>query len=521
MNSNVRRKFIKASAFGSLGLLATSQSKAEVISYQSKGIVHVSEFGAVGDGLTDDTLAIQEAINYASSQGFTIFLCNSHLISAPLQINNNADIQGAFPATKFITPDINIVFNFKGLSFNLSRVMTTGVTLVNVEGDFIQLSISSCHCEGAANSFNEYFILFTNTSTKFNNIRFFENEGRLMCPMFADGAYDGIIYFENNKLLDSTRFIVRAINSSGDSLDSIIFKNNQILGMNSSLSDSTAVARVVQVDAKNEVLIESNLITNLDTQGPTNLVYLRSGNLTAINNICRNAHGSEAWIHDKGVSGGVHLVSGNTFDQSMVSDYTMDSIIKIYTGNNFSVKNNEFLNLRCPACWVWESVQNPVLIPKRNVIDGNVIRNVFYPFVFKLLQPSVNTVISNNIVQGVSNPDGIVQHGESVPKFLFIYVSVSNGQNLDKVTIQSNIVTEMSTPSEFVRIYRHAIALSSNISNIMINNNVSDCSEHFVKSIGSAIESCIITNNSGSKPANVFSTAQPPTKLIEVNNNFS
>ena len=521
MNSNVRRKFIKASAFGTLGLFASSQSKAQILNNQSQGVIHVSEFGAVGDGVTDDTAAIQAAIDYASPQGFTILLCNSHLISSPLQIVKSSNIQGAHPSTRLVTPNISIAFNFKGSSFNLSRIKTTGVTLVNVEEDFIQLAVSSCDCEGFANSVNEYFILFTNTATKFNSLKFYENDGRFMCPIFADGAYEGIIYFENNNLIESTRFIVRAIGSNGNFLDSIIFKNNQILGMNNSISDSTIAARVVQVDAKNEVQIESNLITNLETQGPSNLVYLRSGNLTAINNICRNAHGSEAWIHDKGINGGAHIISGNTFDQSTVNTYTMDSIIKIYTGNNFSVKNNEFLNLRCPACWIWESVQNPNLTPKRNVIDGNVIRNVFYPFVFKMLQPSMNTVISNNIVQGVSNPDGIVQHGESVPKFLFLYVSVSNGQNLDKVTVQSNMVTEMSTPSEFIRIYRHAIALSSNISNIMISNNISDCSESFVKSIGSGIESCIIANNSGSKPANVFSAVQAPTKLLEVNNNFS
>lgn len=52
--------------------------------------VNVREFGAKGDGATDDTLAIQGAINYVAGNGGQVFIpSGTYMISTPLQINTN------------------------------------------------------------------------------------------------------------------------------------------------------------------------------------------------------------------------------------------------------------------------------------------------------------------------------------------------------------------------------------------------------------------------------------------------
>ena len=58
--------------------------------------VNVKDFGAVGDGVTDDTAAIQAAIDYSDSLGGTriIFPKGRYLVSSTLNITNDFYIQG-------------------------------------------------------------------------------------------------------------------------------------------------------------------------------------------------------------------------------------------------------------------------------------------------------------------------------------------------------------------------------------------------------------------------------------------
>lgn len=65
----------------------------------NKTAVHVSQFGAVGDGITDDTDAIQNAINYAGTSGTIIIDRRACLISRTLTVDNtNVNIEGCLTA---------------------------------------------------------------------------------------------------------------------------------------------------------------------------------------------------------------------------------------------------------------------------------------------------------------------------------------------------------------------------------------------------------------------------------------
>ncbi|TQV73515.1 hypothetical protein FKG94_17620 [Exilibacterium tricleocarpae] len=214
-----------------------------------------------------------------------------------------------------------------------------------------------------------------------------QNHTHLMSGMLADGLVGGELNFSHNTMTESVRFIVRALKGNGAGNTRVSFQDNQILGMNSTLSDTSVAARVIQTDAQ-FTNITNNYLRDLETTSAASLVYFEGGDLNCVGNTCCNAHGTEVWTHDKGAEQGTHVIKANSFDQSGVTDCALDAVIKIYTRHSFTVSDNEFLGLRSPACWVYESVNNAGVTPQQNVIPNNQIRNIQFPFAFKLVQPS-------------------------------------------------------------------------------------------------------------------------------------
>lgn len=56
--------------------------------------VNVQDFGAVGDGVTDDTIALKNAITYARENGKTLILSGKHYVKETLDISNLKEIKG-------------------------------------------------------------------------------------------------------------------------------------------------------------------------------------------------------------------------------------------------------------------------------------------------------------------------------------------------------------------------------------------------------------------------------------------
>ena len=54
------------------------------------GVVNVKDFGAVGDGVHDDTAAIQAAIDYASTNAETVYIpCGKYKITSTINVKTN------------------------------------------------------------------------------------------------------------------------------------------------------------------------------------------------------------------------------------------------------------------------------------------------------------------------------------------------------------------------------------------------------------------------------------------------
>lgn len=108
-----------------------------VLESKTAGMVNVKEFGAVGDGICDDTWAIQSAIDHANSAGRVVKIPKgTYLISKPITLNGCTLIgdtgnifQSAGTVIKCLTPDFVAIkqgsTSAADIMFNLEDLIVT------------------------------------------------------------------------------------------------------------------------------------------------------------------------------------------------------------------------------------------------------------------------------------------------------------------------------------------------------------------------------------------------------------
>lgn len=99
-----RRKFLGATPLA-LGAAMALAPKASLAQTQSSAVTSVKSFGAIGDGVTDDTSAIANALNYAgglSSPGSVFFPDGTYLIKSGLVVPTGVSVFGTGRGTSII-----------------------------------------------------------------------------------------------------------------------------------------------------------------------------------------------------------------------------------------------------------------------------------------------------------------------------------------------------------------------------------------------------------------------------------
>jgi hypothetical protein len=144
---------------------AGTDATARTIDSKLKDVVSVKDFGAVGDGVTDDTVAIQAAINrigiYPGAELY--FPAGIYRITAPLTWNKSIRLKGAAKGGDGGESTVTI---------KATAAMTAVIQASTAEGDTDLTSRShfdgiNIHCNSLAN----YGYLGTTNHTTFENLR--------------------------------------------------------------------------------------------------------------------------------------------------------------------------------------------------------------------------------------------------------------------------------------------------------------------------------------------------------------
>jgi len=96
-------------------------------------VVNVKDYGAKGDGVTDDTTAIQKAIDDASANNGTVLIpesANNYLITKQLSLKDNTHISG-YGAVLFMAPQADQIRNmlYSDVDNYISNVLIEGLSL--------------------------------------------------------------------------------------------------------------------------------------------------------------------------------------------------------------------------------------------------------------------------------------------------------------------------------------------------------------------------------------------------------
>jgi len=120
------------------------------------GVINVKDYGAVGNGVHDDTAAIQAALNTANTSGGGIVVFDgTMLVSSPLTVGANTIFRGSGQQSKLIVSP-----NFQANAF------TTGVTMVIfVEGTATGIVIQDMTIDGSNSTVPDVCGVLTNGAT--------------------------------------------------------------------------------------------------------------------------------------------------------------------------------------------------------------------------------------------------------------------------------------------------------------------------------------------------------------------
>lgn len=125
---------------------------------QSKIVANVKDFGAVGDGTTDDKTAIQAALTSLASTGGTLFFpSGTYLTSGGLTVPGNVKLTGSGPASVITCPSTGWllsattvapyfgIFNVIGVSnVEISNLRISGTTTQNITHSPKLIYLESC-----------------------------------------------------------------------------------------------------------------------------------------------------------------------------------------------------------------------------------------------------------------------------------------------------------------------------------------------------------------------------------------
>jgi parallel beta-helix repeat protein len=307
---------------------------------------NVKDYGATGDGVTNDTVAIQAAINAAGVSGGTVFFpSGTYMIARNVGTNDHWGIKVPFSNVNLVgqdtyfqrfNPDISTyALAYPLLFLGAPDSNSTPVSNINVEGIFFNGNNTNHGVDGSSLNDNRYAIVLKNTShTYVQNCKFFElDSGALWYQSPAEYDYTNNVYYNTTKnyisLIQACEFyvtphavagraLVHAINAQG--VDNCRILDNYFSWCDDCLSGETTY--------------DGPLSNQNDTYTPTvsgwtlGAVQRTGRDWTFSNNNCYNS--TEHAVYPAAVD---VVISNNTFYSDATTLTRNTDVIKIRSRN--------------------------------------------------------------------------------------------------------------------------------------------------------------------------------------------
>lgn len=438
-------------------VVATGSTQPRSLSDRFADTVNVKDFGAVGDGTTDDTAAIQAAIT-ASTGKILDFSSLTYVITNPLNLVGGCKLRNGtlnftnsscLRAVQSFSREDNLTSN-SNLGSNIVTIADTSAYSV---GNIIKIFSSNVWSNDGTD---------TVTSGEMTEVLEVTNGTTLKVVAALN---------DNYKTTDSAK--VALVDSS--------ITNIEISAMTLKGTSSTGTQNAIVISKTNNIKVSDCIITNSGNSG----VYLLDVyNFTVTNNTLNNCANA---------SQGYGVVSLGACRQGLVSDNTMTACRTGYThggtsgvGYNIVASGNTVLG--CFTAGINSKSSSDGMVVSGNsvegtndsnglgdgirlrgrnaVITGNIITNCYRYSIYTPLYGAVDTTYSSVNVTG-----NLIVNARNIA----LYIQANDGNDVKGVVVSGNTINHIDDVSSSKGSI-HVRCSSGSMNNIAITGNtVSNC----------------------------------------------
>lgn len=374
--------------------------RREVLNFEEMvkdGMVMPEMFGAVGDGLTDDSVSIQTAIDYASTKNATLLLLKNYLITDTLDVKCNINGNGSIKWDGNNSPVLEVAkLNYiyiNGISIDGNHKASHGILYPYYSSHIVEAcAITNCKITGC-------ITLDTNTNA---------------CGIQIASLNKSVVISGNNisDIFKSTDYSVTGQNTAVGIYvreideNAIISDNNISQIITDHTADADGIVVFTQLRLTNEldkahIVISNNYVTQcsgrfVKIQGHGAVVqnnYFENNDIAIITEACGIQSQTDGATIENNI---FRLHNMNTGYMSIIrQDFGSNTDESVHTvvRNNSVVSDGNHITAFCYVYGSPISVKGHIIVKDNKVINGNIL--VMLAFI--TITEQINVVISNNI----------------------------------------------------------------------------------------------------------------------------